>query len=352
MTDTAAQGGFPIGVIGINHGHIYGQVDAMLAAGCTLKSFFAPEDDLAAAFAQRYPDAQRVGDERAVLEDGDIRMVVGAGIPNVRGPMAVRAMRAGKDVMVDKPGCTTAAQLAELRQVQAETGRIFSICYSEHLTQRSTLAAGDLVHAGAIGRVISTVGLGPHQLTNPEGGAVRPDWFWDPARGGHILIDIASHQLEQFLFFTGSTDARITSAMVANFDNPDHPDFRDYGHAVVASDSATGFVRVDWFTPDGSPVWGDGRLFLLGTEGMIELRKYMDVEGRPGGDHLFLTDGKGTRHIDCSATEIPYGRQLRDDVLNRTETAMPQDRCFMAMQLAIEAAEMAEELTGSRPAPR
>lgn len=328
---------FDFAVSGINHDHIYGQVDAMLGAGCRLTGFFAPEDDLAAAFARAYPQARRVAAEAEILGDPAVRLVVGAGIPGDRAGMALRAMRAGKDVMVDKPGCLTAAELAELRAVQAETGRIWSVCYSEHYLQPATVAAARLVAEGAIGRVVSTVGLGPHRIGhNP-----RPAWFWDTSRGGEILVDIASHQFEQFLHFTGATEARILSAAEANLAHPEYPGWNDYGHATVASDSAMGFVRVDWMTPAGSPAWGDGRLFLTGTEGMIELRKYMDVEGRPGGEHLFLTDGAGTRYLDCRDEPMPYGGQLRDDVLNRTETAMPQARAFLAMQLAIEAHRMA-----------
>ena len=337
--------GFDFAVIGINHGHIDGQVAAMTGAGCRLTKFYAVEDDLAAAFAEKY-GVPRVADEAEILGDAAVKLVVGAGIPNERAPMAVRAMRAGKDVMVDKPGCTTRAQLDELRAVQAETGRIFSICYSEHHRQRSTVEALRLVEAGAIGRVLHTVGLGPHKLGNYG----RPDWFWDPKRNGSPLVDIASHQFEQFLAFTGAMDARILSSVEENFDHPDRPDFIDYGHATVATESATGFIRVDWFTPEGLPVWGDGRLFLMGSEGTIELRKYIDVEGRAGSDHLFLTDRKGTRYIDCSQVALPYGPALRDDVLARTETAMPQVRCLNAMDLAISAHEHAIRLGGMRPA--
>ena len=337
---------FDFAVIGIDHGHIDGQIDAMTGAGCRFKAFFAANDELARPFAERYPDAIRVAEERIILEDPSIRLVLGAGIPCERAPMAVRAMRAGKDVMLDKPGCTTREQLAELRKVQAETGRILSICYSEHYRQRATEAALELVRKGAIGRVIQTTGLGPHRIGNYP----RPDWFWDPARAGSILTDIASHQFEQFLSFTGATDASILHSVESNFDNPGHPGFLDYGHAVVAGGGATGFVRVDWFTPKGAPVWGDGRLFIVGTEGTMELRKYMDIEGRDGGDHLFLTDAKGTRHIDCSSYELPYGPNLRDDVLNRTATAMNQEHCFLAMQLALEAHEKAVRIGGERPA--
>jgi predicted dehydrogenase len=341
-----ASSGFPFAVIGINHGHIYGQVQVMLDAGCTLKSYCAPEDDLAANFQREYPDAKRVADERAILDDSEVKLVVGAGILADRAPMAVRAMRAGKDVMLDKPGATTLDQLAELRKAQKETGRILSICYSEHYTQRATIAAGDLVKAGAIGRVISTVGLGPHRVGN----YARPDWFYKRARYGGILCDIGSHQAEQFLFFTGATEASVVSSQVANFDHPDKPEFEDFGQMVLAAPGATGYVRVDWFTPERNPVWGDGRLFLVGTEGTIELRKYMDLAGRSGGDHLFLVNRDGVQHIDCANTRITYGEQLRDDVNNRTETAMPQAHCFLATELALKAEAQATRLAGQRPA--
>ena len=338
---------FDFAVIGINHGHIFGQVDAMLEAGCRLTSFAAPEDDLAALFSARYPQARRVAEDE-ILGDPAILLIAGAGIPADREPMAIRAMRAGKDVMLDKPGCVSLAQLNELRAVQAETGRICSILYSEHHRQKSTVRALELVRAGAIGRVFHTIGLGPHRIgTQP-----RPDWFWDPARAGSILTDIASHQFEQFLAFTGSDSARIVSATEDNVATPDRPGFCDYGHAVVASDHATGFVRVDWFPPAGAPVWGDGRLFLTGTDGTIELRKYMDIEGRPGGDHLFLTDAAGTRHIDCSDTPLPYGARLRDDVRHRTETAMRQDHCFHAMELALQAHAAAQRIAADIPEDR
>jgi len=344
----SASSGFAFAAIGLNHGHIYGQTRVMIEAGCRLKAFFSPEDDLAAAYSKAFPEAMRVRDEHAILEDPEVLLVIGAGILAERAPMAVRAMRHGKDVMLDKPGATTLEQLAELRRVQAETGRILSILYSEHYTQPATVAAGALVHAGAIGRVIQTIGLGPHKIGNYE----RPGWFWSRERTGGILCDIGSHQVEQFLFFTGSGTAEIAASHVGNFDHPAKPEFEDFGQLLLVSDRATGFIRVDWFTPDGLPVWGDGRLFILGTEGTLELRKYVDIEGRPGSDHLFLTDKKGVRHIDASLAKITYGEQLRDDVLNRTETAMPQAHCFYATELALKAQAQAKRLAGKRPAER
>jgi predicted dehydrogenase len=327
--------------IGLNHSHIYGQVNCLLREGAELVAFHSPEDDLAAEFAAKYPQAKRVADRREILEDESIPLVLTAAIINERAGIAIEAMRHGKDVMSDKPGMTSLEQLAEVKRVQAETGRIYSVCYSEHFETRSTVKAGERVAAGAIGEVVHTVGLGPHAIRNNQ----RPDWFFDRQRYGGILTDIGSHQCEQFLFFSGTLEAEVLSATVANRGNPEHPGLQDVGDMHLRTPKTTGFVRLDWFTPAGLPTWGDGRLTILGTEGYIELRKYIDIAGRPGTDHLFLVDQKGVNYVDCSDVDLPYGRQLIADVRDRTETAMTQAHCFKAMELALTAQQLAERGT-------
>ena len=323
--------------IGLNHQHIYGQTTALLDAGAELVAVHAEEDDLAAAYMKRFPQARRIADRRAILEDGSIPMIVSATIPDTRAATAIDVMRHGKDVMVDKPGVISLDELAEVRRVQAETGRIFSVCFSERFENRATEKASQLVAAGAIGRVVQTVGLGPHALRNNP----RPEWFFQRKRYGGILCDIAAHQCDQFLHFTGSTRAEVVASHIANHGNPDTPELEDFGEVLLRGDGGSGYIRVDWFTPKGLGVWGDGRLTILGTDGTIELRKYIDVAGRPGGDHLFLVDGKGIQHIDCSAEPLPYGGRLIADVLNRTDTAMRQEHCFLATELALKAEAMA-----------
>ncbi len=328
-------------VVGLNHSHIYGQVDLLLRAGAELVAFHGPEDALAKPFAEAYPAARRVATVAEIYEDETIQLVVTAAILDERAGIAIAAMRHGKDVMTDKPGMVSLDQLTAVKAVQRETGRIFSVCYSEHYETRSTVKAGELVAAGAIGEVINTVGLGPHAIRNNQ----RPDWFFDRPRYGGILCDIGSHQCEQFLFFSGTLDASVVSATVANRANPERPGLQDFGDIHLKTGRTTGYVRVDWFTPAGLPTWGDGRLTILGTEGYIELRKYIDIAGRPGTDHLFLVNRKGLEHVDCSAVELPYGRQLLADIRDRTETAMGQEHCFKAMELALTAQALAERGT-------
>jgi predicted dehydrogenase len=328
--------------IGMNHGHIYGQTEAVIRGGGELVAFFAKEPDLAEAYAKRFPQARLVKDEREILEDPKIQLVVSAAIANERAPLGIRVMRSGKDFMADKPGITTLEQLAEVRKVQAETKRIYSICYSERLENRATVKAGELVKAGAIGKVVQTVGLGPHR-TNLK---TRPGWFFVREQYGGILCDIASHQFDQFLYFTNSTKADVVASQVANVNHPQYPGLEDFGDAMVRGDGGSGYIRVDWFTPDGLKTWGDGRLTILGTDGFIEIRKNIDIASeREGGSHLFLVDKMETRYVDCKDVVLPYGQQLVDDVLHRTETAMPQAHCFLAMELAIRAQANAQKVS-------
>lgn len=327
-------------VIGLNHGHINGQTEAMIRNGGELVSFYAKEADLAANFQKRYPQAKLVQSEAEILEDKSIQLVVSASIPVDRAPLGIRVMQHGKDFMADKPGITSLRQLEEVRKVQKETKRIYSIMYSERFENRATVKAGELVHSGAIGQVIQTIGLGPHRMNLNS----RPSWFFDKKFYGGIICDIGSHQCDQFLFFTGSTKAEVVSSQTGNVHYTQYPEFEDFGDLVARGDKGTGYIRVDWFTPDGLSTWGDGRLTILGTEGYIEIRKNVDIGGKSGGNHLFMVDKKQTQYVDCTKVTPPYGAQLISDIVNRTETAMTQDHCFLATELALKAQEHAQKL--------
>ncbi len=327
-------------VIGINHNHINSQVATVLRGGGELVWLYAKEPDLVKDFQKRFPQAKLARSEDEVLQDSSIQLVLSSAIPAERAPIGVRVMQHGKDYMSDKPGITTLEQLAEVKRVQAQTRRIYSIMYSERLENQATIRAAELVKAGAIGHVVQTIGLGPHRMAP----ATRPAWFFEKPRYGGILCDIASHQADQFLYFTGSTRAEVVSAQVGNVHFPQYPNFEDFGDMMMRGDSGAGYIRVDWFTPDGLSTWGDTRLTVLGTDGFIEVRKNVDIAGRPGESHLFLVDQKETRYIDCSKVPLSYGEQLVNDVLNRTETAMTQAHCYLATELVLKAQQQAQRL--------
>ena len=327
-------------VIGINHNHIFGMVDSLIAGGGQLVAVYSKEQELLPDFTKRFPNVKIAKSEAEIIEDNSIQLVASAAIPVDRAPIGIRVMKSGKDYMTDKPGILTLDQFKEVKKVQKETKRIYSIVYSERLGNPASVKAGELILSGAIGKVVQTLGIGPHRI-RPN---TRPDWFWDPEKAGGILCDIGSHQCDQFLFYTNSKKAEVSFSQVGNFNNPKYPKYSDFGDMSVRSSHATGYIRIDWFTPEGLDTWGDGRTFILGTEGYIEMRKYIDIAGRKGGNHLFLVNQKETKYFDCSQVYMPYGEQLVSDVVNRTETAMLQDHCFLATELALTAQKMAFKL--------
>lgn len=329
---------FKLGVMGIDHRHIFGMLSGMLAQGCTCTKWWTGGPTVTEAkFAATFPQLEKVADYRAILDDPAVAMVLISAIPCDRAALAIAAMEAGKDVMVDKPGCTTLEQLTAIRECQARTGRIWTVNFSERFEVAAVVKAEELVKAGAIGRVVQTLGLGPHK----QNLKTRPDWFFQTEKFGGILCDIGSHQIDQFLHFTGSDTAEIAHAAVENTTMPDHPGFQDFGEIVLRSAQGHGYVRVDWFTPNGLPTWGDGRLFLQGTEGQIELRKYTDIGQPHRTGNLYLVNGSENVHIDCSDMPLLYFSRLCADVQDRTETAVSQAHTFTVMDLAIRAQRMA-----------
>jgi predicted dehydrogenase len=320
-------------VIGLDHNHIYGITDAIKRGGGELVAVHSNLAREVAMFQKRYPGIKAAASEDEILNDPSIQLVCSASIPDLRGPLGVRVMRHGKDYLVDKPAMTTLEHLAEVRRAIQETNRIFAIMYSERLEVRAAVYAGDLIHEGAIGKVVQTVNLAPHTVNEKA----RPDWFWDPARYGGILCDIGSHQADQFVYYTNSTTADVVASQIANVNWPQHPKFQDFGDMMLHGNGGFGYVRVDWFTPQGLGVWGDGRLFILGTDGYIELRKYVDIVGRPGGNHLFIVDKKQARYIDCNKVPLPFGPQLIGDIVNRTHVAQNQEQALLATELVLKA---------------
>lgn len=329
-------GEFVFAAAHLEHGHIYGQCAGLIEAGAELRYVFEPDPAKLADFLKAHPTAIPVDSLDLILDDPVVRLVAAAAVPCERGPLGCRVMRAGKDYFTDKTPFTSLDQLEEARRVVTETGRKYFVYYSERLHSECAVHAGRLIAEGAIGRVIHVTGFGPHRLGPPEG---RPAWFYERARYGGILADIGSHQIEQFLFYSGATDATVLSATVANTAHPAQPELEDFGEAhLLADNGASNYFRVDWLTPAGSRVWGDGRTFIVGTRGTIELRKFIEVARDDGGDQLYLVNDAGETRLSLAGrVGYPFFGELILDCLHRTEVAMTQAHAFKAAELCLRA---------------
>ncbi|MBE7719209.1 Gfo/Idh/MocA family protein [Lacrimispora indolis] len=337
-------GEFIIGAVGLDHGHIYGMTNGLLEAGATLKWVYDPDPEKVKKFLETYREegVMAAESENQILSDPEISLVASACITSERAALGVRVMEAGKDCFVDKAPLTTLEQLEMIKAAVKRTGRKYMVSYSERLHVESAVYAGELIRAGAIGKVIQVLGLGPHRLN----AASRPDWFFEKEKYGGILCDIGSHQIEQFLYYTGARDATVVNSEIGNYNHPEYPELDDFGDATLVGDNgAMGYFRVDWFTPDGLSVWGDGRTFVLGTEGYIELRKYVDMEREGAGDFVLWADKEGEHSVNVRGrVGFPFFGQLILDCINRTEHAMTQEHALKAAELCVKAQMLARKV--------
>ncbi|MDC0454585.1 Gfo/Idh/MocA family oxidoreductase [Candidatus Pelagibacter sp.] len=329
-----------LGVIGIDHGHIFDMLDEMLKEGCRCNHFWTEGSPLTLwEFNKKYPDIKRKENINEILNDQSIDMILISSVPKNRAKHSIQALQANKDVMVDKPGCTNLNQLNDIKKTVKQTGKIWSINFSERFHVAAVAKAEELVSKGKIGKVKQTIGTGPHRQGNYE----RPNWFYDRESYGGIITDIGSHQIHQFLVFTNSNKVKINYAIAENTTKREFPGFQDFGEVNLTGNGGHGYIRLDWFTPDALPTWGDGRLFILGDKGFIEIRKYTDLAKTNSGNHLYFANNNEVKYIDCSDTKLPYFRNLINDVLDRTETACKQELTYLTMELALRAQELAEK---------
>ncbi len=341
VVKTVDKGVFAFSVIGLDHGHIYAMANGLTEAGAEIKKVYDPDSKKIEAFLKKFPEARAASSIEEIISDGEIQLVASAIRPDKRASLGIRIMKSGLHFFCDKPGLLTGEELEEVKKVHSETKRWYMVYFGERVHVEGAVCAERLIREGKLGRVISVTILAPHRLNKPS----RPDWFFDPGKNGTILSDIGSHQFEQLLSYTGAEHGTVEYSRENNFSNPDHPEFKDYGEALLSFDNgAVGYVRVDWFTPDGLSAWGDGRVFIVGTEATVEIRKYINVGVDDRGDNVFFVDKNGEHFISATGKEgFPFFGEFILDCLNGSEKCMAQEHVFESMRLTIEAHEKAKK---------
>ncbi|MCU1369632.1 MAG: oxidoreductase [Ilumatobacteraceae bacterium] len=330
------RGKIRVGVIGLDHNHGLMLAARLWQAGATIAAHHAAGPANLVAMRLLGPRARSLPVD-AIIEDPSIDLIVTAAIPSERGDIAVRALRAGKHVVADKPGVTTRKGLAAIDVALEETDRRWWVMFGERFENRAISEACRRARLGDVGRIVNVLGLGPHRM----GADGRPDWFWDPEATGGILVDIGSHQADQFLTATGAGTAEVITSQVGNVSVPAHPGMQDIGQMVISGGGAIGTHRVDYLSPKGLKTWGDGRLMIVGTEGTIEVRTNVDIAGKKGREHLIIVDAKGTHRIDCGTAKVDWAKRLVADVADGSDTFVSADHVRAVSDLTLRAQEAA-----------
>jgi len=323
-----------IALVGADHNHLYEIIDRLVKAGASAVAHTAEGQ-----FVEHYSGWQADSVETSyddILADDTIDLIVTAAIPNRRASIALAAIEAGKHVISDKPGLTTMDQLDAVRAaVAGRPGRPWTVLFTERFENRAINEAVRLAKSGAVGTVVHVVGAGPHTMWAER----RPDWFWDPDATGGILVDIGSHQVDQFMSITGAVaaDVSIVSSMVGNVASADHAAMQDIGSMTLAAGAVVGDHRLDYLTARGLGTWGDCRLMIVGTEGTIEARANVDVAGADGAEHLIVVDAEGTRRVDISGVVVDWAELALADVADDGERLMTQQHAIDVTDLCLRA---------------
>ncbi len=330
-------------VAGADHLHLFSLADGLVEAGARPVAHVRSGD-----LIEGYESWQPTSEARElpeILADPEIDLVVTVGVPAERADVAVAALEAGKAVLSAKPGVTSRTDLERIRDVVADQpGRPWTVLFSERYENRAISRAVAMARHGAVGRIVHVTGTGPHTLHAD----LRPEWFWDPTRSGGILVDLASHQVDQFLAICGDPSAgdhagvSVAASRVGNVSCPDRPAMQDVGSLTIVADGVVGEHRVDLLSPAGLPTWGDVRLTVVGTEGTLEVRANIDVAGEPGGEHLIVIDADGIRRVDVSDDPLPWAEHLLADLDDDGERLCTQAHVLAVCDLALEAQERAE----------
>jgi predicted dehydrogenase len=325
--------GVGIGVVGLEHLHVLELVDGLCSAGATVVAH-TDGDSLSPLFAG-WQTGSRPTDRSGVLADPDVDLVVVAGVPADRADDSVAALASGRSVLSDKPGVTTTAQLERVRTAVATSGQRWWVLFSERFGVPAVRWAVDLARSGAIGRVVGVQGSAPHRAAFES----RPGWFADPERAGTLLVDLATHQVDQFVALAGTDDVRVVHAASGNVAAPEFPAVHDVAELVLAGGGTRGFHRVDFLEADGFPSWGDVRLVVTGTDGRLEVRTPVS-DGAAGPPELWITDHTSHRRVDLEP-RATWAEELLADLADGGERLMERDHPFTVSRIVLEALAVA-----------
>ncbi|RKP51407.1 gfo/Idh/MocA family oxidoreductase [Cohnella endophytica] len=321
------------GIIGCEHGHIGIFIEEMLALGHACVGIYEPRNvGLASSMAEQY-GVPLVGDlDRLMAED--VKVIGCAAINNEKIDVIERCERYGKHVMVDKPAVTNRTGYERLKAV-ADRGEIQVGMLLTERFQPAIHTLKKLIDQGELGRLISIGMRKPHLLRKEN----RPPWFFSKERNGGIVIDLLVHDFDLLRWLTGGDILHI-EGIVSKHGLPEHPDFYDAASLqVIMNNGIIAQLYADWHTPERSWTWGDGRIFVTGTDDVAELRLSGDPF-MPSGDGSLLLRATHAKSRVQTTLDIPL--TVTEDFMRRIEgnvSLLTSEDILLAAKATIEADE-------------
>ncbi|RXZ84685.1 gfo/Idh/MocA family oxidoreductase [Paenibacillaceae bacterium] len=323
-------------IVGCEHAHIEIFIAEMIALGYECAGLYEPNNvRLAKRLADQF--ALPIVTEQQRLFAEDVAIIGSSAINNEKIGLIETCERYGKPVMIDKPAVTNRGDFERLQAV-IERGKIE---VGMLLTERFNPAVHtlkNLIEAGELGRIVSIGMRKPHLLN----AASRPEWFFSKEQCGGIIIDLLVHDFDLLRWFTGS-EVHESDGMKVKSSLPDRPGFYDAASLqVVMGNGVIAQLYADWYTPATSWTWGDGRIFVTGTEGFAELRLAGDPIAGAGTDELLLcaTNQEPPRRLALEAAPCTITEDFLQRIAGKSSMIASAD-IIAAAKATIDADERA-----------
>lgn len=220
--------------------------------------------------------AQVYGSYEEMLENPGIDAVSVCVANAAHFEVSVKAMRAGKHVLCEKPMAVTLEECKEMVQVSKETGKFLMIGHNQRFT-RAHAEAKRLLEQGEIGEILTFRTCFGH--SGPETWTIdrRHNWFFDKkqARFG-AMADLGVHKTDLIRFLTGR-DVKKVMAYTGTL----HKSYADGSRITVDDNALCIYEMEDGITGTMSASWTyygreDNSTVLYGTKGMMYI--YCDPE--------------------------------------------------------------------------
>lgn len=296
---TAAREPLRIGLLGAARIAPPAIIEPARATGHRLVAVAARDPERAARFADQHGIERVVADYDTLIADPEVDVIYNALHNGAHAAPNIRALRAGKHVLSEKPSAVDASEAREVAEVAASVDALFMEGF-HYLHHPAVQRAIELAASGAIGELTAVEST----LTTPAPPA--GDLRWDFGLAGGCMMDLGCYtahvqlQLSERLFGAPPTVEAATATA-----RPDGVD----------ADVIDASMRVELRFPNGasgvahSDMWAEGYvapLVIRGTRGEVRVPDYV----KPGqDDRVIVVDADGER-TEYHGTLSSYTHQL------------------------------------------
>ena len=316
-----------IAFAGFRHGHIFGLYDK--TEKCAHISGCFEEDDHERKSIEKSKgicfNYSRYED---ILNDESVDAVAIGDYYGKRGKMIIDALKHGKNVICDKPLCTSFEELDEIEKLADKTGlQVFCMLDLRYMPQIKR--AEEIVKGGVLGKVHIVSFTGQHPLDYDN----RPKWYFEEGKHGGTINDIAIHGIDLVRYITGEDFSDTNYARCWNAFATEKKDFKDCAQFNIRMGDMVVSADVSYSAPSfGLPTYWD--FCFWGEKGMMRFNRI--------DSNLYLYTKDGMETMVCENNVPDYMREFIDASMGK-ETDMKTSDVLKSQRQVLEIQKYADK---------